>query len=162
MHKVEQDRCLIQFLMGLNEVYIVVRGSILMMNPLPTMAPAFFILIKEEKQRQVKRTNRLHLESISLVAHTHSTDTSRYRNIGANTSNGTFRINYGPTNITYKNGGKNSSETLVPPLEITQQISSLTELACSATIARNLVTLRLNITNYMNSYQILSSPRVGI
>lgn len=30
--KAEQDRRLIQFLMGLNEVYTVVRGSILMMN----------------------------------------------------------------------------------------------------------------------------------
>ncbi|XP_009782235.2 uncharacterized protein [Nicotiana sylvestris] len=38
MHKAKQDRRLIQFLMGLNEVYTVVRGSILMMNPLPTIA----------------------------------------------------------------------------------------------------------------------------
>ncbi|XP_049393321.1 uncharacterized protein LOC125857737 [Solanum stenotomum] len=38
MHKAEQDRRLIQFLMGLNEAFTIVRGSILMMNPLPTMA----------------------------------------------------------------------------------------------------------------------------
>lgn len=38
MHKAEQDRRLIQFLMGLNKVYTIVRGSILMMNPLPTIA----------------------------------------------------------------------------------------------------------------------------
>ncbi|XP_070055229.1 uncharacterized protein [Nicotiana tomentosiformis] len=38
MHKAEQDRILIQFLMGLNEVYAVVRGSILMMYPLPSFA----------------------------------------------------------------------------------------------------------------------------
>ncbi|XP_060190761.1 uncharacterized protein LOC132620054 [Lycium barbarum] len=37
-HKAEQDRKLIQFLMGLNEVYTVARGSILMMTPLPTIA----------------------------------------------------------------------------------------------------------------------------
>ncbi|KAH0731766.1 hypothetical protein KY289_002954 [Solanum tuberosum] len=37
MHKVEQDRRLIQFLMGLNEVYTIIRGSMLMMNPLPSM-----------------------------------------------------------------------------------------------------------------------------
>ncbi|XP_049371623.1 uncharacterized protein LOC125836494 [Solanum verrucosum] len=41
MHKAEQDRRLIQFLMGLNEVYTVVRGNILMMNPLPSMGQAF-------------------------------------------------------------------------------------------------------------------------
>lgn len=38
MHKAEQDRRLIQFLMGLNEVYTAVRGNILMMNPFPSMA----------------------------------------------------------------------------------------------------------------------------
>ncbi|XP_070013349.1 uncharacterized protein [Nicotiana sylvestris] len=37
MYKAEQDRQLIQFLMGLNEVYTIVRGSILMMKPLPSM-----------------------------------------------------------------------------------------------------------------------------
>lgn len=57
MHKAEQDRCLIQFLMGLNEVCTVVRGIILMMNPLPTMAQAFSILIQEEKQREVRPSN---------------------------------------------------------------------------------------------------------
>ncbi|XP_019261518.1 PREDICTED: uncharacterized protein LOC109239405 [Nicotiana attenuata] len=41
MHKAEQDRRLIPFLMGLNEVYTVVRGSMLMMNPLPSIAQAF-------------------------------------------------------------------------------------------------------------------------
>lgn len=46
MHKAEQDRRLIQFLMGLNEEYTVVRGSILMMSPFPTMAQAFSILEK--------------------------------------------------------------------------------------------------------------------
>lgn len=49
MHKAEQDMRLIQFLMGLNEVYTVVRGSILMMNPLPTIAQGFSILIQDEK-----------------------------------------------------------------------------------------------------------------
>ncbi|XP_009769799.1 uncharacterized protein [Nicotiana sylvestris] len=45
MHKTEQDRRLIQFLMGLNEVYTVVRGSILIMNHLSSMAHAFALLI---------------------------------------------------------------------------------------------------------------------
>ncbi|XP_016457635.1 uncharacterized protein LOC107781450 [Nicotiana tabacum] len=49
MHKAEHDRRLIQLLMGLNEVYIVVRDSILMMNLLPSIAQAFSILIQEEK-----------------------------------------------------------------------------------------------------------------
>ncbi|XP_075107148.1 uncharacterized protein LOC142180119 [Nicotiana tabacum] len=57
MHKGEHDKRLIQFLIGLNEVYTVVRGSILMMNPLPSIAHAFSILIQEEKQREVKSHN---------------------------------------------------------------------------------------------------------
>lgn len=38
MHKAEMDQKLIQFMMGLSEVYTLVRGSILMMNPLPSIA----------------------------------------------------------------------------------------------------------------------------
>ncbi|XP_019231603.1 PREDICTED: uncharacterized protein LOC109212417 [Nicotiana attenuata] len=90
MHKAEQDRRLIQFLMGLNEEYTVVRGSILMMNPLPTIAQAFFLLIQEERQREIKLHNYLALESSALNVNT-----------GRTTS---FRTNYSP-NITqnYRN-----------------------------------------------------------
>lgn len=49
MHKAEYDRKLIQFLRGLKEVYIVVRGSILMTNSLPSMVQAFTILVQKEK-----------------------------------------------------------------------------------------------------------------
>ncbi|KAH0683951.1 hypothetical protein KY290_022586 [Solanum tuberosum] len=69
IHKAEQDRRLIQFLMGLNEVYTVVRGSILIMNPLPTIAQGFSILIQEEKHREVKPRSHLTMEGTSLNAH---------------------------------------------------------------------------------------------
>ncbi|XP_016473718.1 uncharacterized protein LOC107795567 [Nicotiana tabacum] len=48
-YKTEQDRQLIQFLMGLNETYTVIRGSILVMNLLPTLAQAFSFLIQDKK-----------------------------------------------------------------------------------------------------------------
>ncbi|XP_015168768.1 uncharacterized protein [Solanum tuberosum] len=51
MHKAEQDRRLIQFLMGLNEVYTVVRGNILMMNPLPSMGQALTINLGGKTKR---------------------------------------------------------------------------------------------------------------
>lgn len=51
MHQAEQDRRLIQFLMGLNEEYSVVRGNILAMNPLPSVAQAFSLLTKEDEQK---------------------------------------------------------------------------------------------------------------
>ena len=68
MHKVEQDRRLIQFLMGLNEVYTTIRGNILMMNPMPSMAQDFALLIQEEKQREFKTNNQSFAETSSLVA----------------------------------------------------------------------------------------------
>nr|XP_009795711.1 PREDICTED: uncharacterized protein LOC104242367 [Nicotiana sylvestris]XP_016456405.1 PREDICTED: uncharacterized protein LOC107780388 [Nicotiana tabacum] len=49
IYKAEQGRRLIQFLMGLNETYTVIRGSILMMNPLPNLDQVFSLLIQDEK-----------------------------------------------------------------------------------------------------------------
>lgn len=66
MHNTEQDRRLIQFLMWLNDVYTVVRGSIFMMNPLPNMAQAFALLIQEEKQREFRPRNQLNIDSTTL------------------------------------------------------------------------------------------------
>ncbi|XP_070045949.1 uncharacterized protein LOC142164094 [Nicotiana tabacum] len=70
MHKAEQDRRLIQFLMGLNEVYTVVRGSVLLMNTLPSLDQAFSLLIQEEKQREIKPNNQLIFESALLNVNT--------------------------------------------------------------------------------------------
>ncbi|XP_019223764.1 PREDICTED: uncharacterized protein LOC109205502 [Nicotiana attenuata] len=70
LHKTEQDRRLIQFLTGLNEVYTIVRGSILMMNPLPTLAQAFSLLIQDEKQREIKPNNQMLFVSASLNVNT--------------------------------------------------------------------------------------------
>ncbi|KAH0636003.1 hypothetical protein KY285_035704 [Solanum tuberosum] len=66
-HKAEQDRRLIQFLMGLNEVYTIIRGSMLMMNPLPSMGQAFALLVQEEKQREFKPNNHSFAESSSSM-----------------------------------------------------------------------------------------------
>ncbi|XP_070056584.1 uncharacterized protein [Nicotiana tomentosiformis] len=91
MHKADQDRRLIQFLMGLNETYTVVRGSILMMNPLPSIAQAFSLLIQEERQREIKPNNHLALESSALSASTNRP--------------GSFKTNYSPSN-NYNNRNK--------------------------------------------------------
>ncbi|KAH0716167.1 hypothetical protein KY285_007248 [Solanum tuberosum] len=68
MYKAEQDRRLIHFLMGLNEVYTAVRGNTLMMVVLPTMAHVFAILCQEEKQREMKPHNSTVLDPTSLIA----------------------------------------------------------------------------------------------
>ncbi|KAH0722716.1 hypothetical protein KY290_005368 [Solanum tuberosum] len=70
MHKAEQDRKLIQFLMGLNEVYTIVR-------------------VQEEKQREVKSSTRMSLASTSLSASSGASMSPT-----ANSGRGNFRTNY--------------------------------------------------------------------
>ncbi|KAH0671522.1 hypothetical protein KY289_026015 [Solanum tuberosum] len=80
--------------MGLNEMYTAVRGNILMMNTLPSMAQAFAILSQGEKQREVKPYNHTALDSTSLNAY------------GQNPSRG-FKTNYSPS----RGGGTSSGNT---------------------------------------------------
>nr|XP_016451307.1 PREDICTED: uncharacterized protein LOC107776009 [Nicotiana tabacum] len=99
MHKAEQDIRLIRLLMGLNEVYTVVRGSILMMNLLPSVAQAFSILIQEEKQREVRPSNHLMMETASmnvsgLASPAFRTNYAQQRNtIGNNSYRGSYPSN---------------------------------------------------------------------
>ena len=110
MYKAEQDRRLIHFLMGLNEMYTAVRGNILMMSNLPTMAQAFAILSQEERQREMKPVNHMVLESTSLNASVSSqnnaTNTSSYR---GSTSRGNG--NYNNTAYNNNNTVRGSSST---------------------------------------------------
>ncbi|XP_049371533.1 uncharacterized protein LOC125836406 [Solanum verrucosum] len=92
--KAEQDRSLIHFLMGLNKMYTAVRGNILMMNTLPSMAQAFAILSQEEKQGEVKPHNHTTLDSTSLNAY-------------GQTPNRGFRTNYSSS----RGGGTSSGNT---------------------------------------------------
>ncbi|GJU30623.1 cysteine-rich receptor-like protein kinase 8 [Tanacetum coccineum] len=48
----DQRKRLIQFLMGLDECYANVRGQILLMNPMPSVAKAYNMIKQEEKQRK--------------------------------------------------------------------------------------------------------------
>lgn len=96
MHKAEQDRRLIQFLMGLNEVYTVIRGNILMMNPLPSMAQAFSLLIHEEKQREFRPASRMPMDSTSLNVNS------------VNTGRGSTGRSY-RTNFPNSNSGNNNN-----------------------------------------------------
>ncbi|XP_049347852.1 uncharacterized protein LOC125812395 [Solanum verrucosum] len=105
MYKVEQDTRLIHFLMGLNEVYTAMRGNILMMDVLPTMAQAFAILCQEEKQREMKPHNSTALDSTSLVAYssTHTrkgfkTNYNSNRGSTSNSGNSNFRASSSSVN----------------------------------------------------------------
>ncbi|VFQ68379.1 unnamed protein product [Cuscuta campestris] len=66
MVKHEQDQKLIQFLMGLNSEYNTIRGNILVMRPLPSVAVAYGMLIQEEKQREIQAASPLMPEHTSM------------------------------------------------------------------------------------------------
>ena len=66
LHNYTEEQRLIQFLMGLNNSYIAVRGNILMMSPFPSISQAYSLLIQEERQRQVKAETHFLGENTSL------------------------------------------------------------------------------------------------
>lgn len=102
-HKAEQDRRLIQFLMGLNDMYTVICGSILMMNSLPTMAQAFSLLVQDEHQREIKPSSNFNVESTALHAGSIRPSSSA-GNIRPSSSAGnirpssSYKTNYAPNN----------------------------------------------------------------
>jgi hypothetical protein len=53
----EEKEKVMQFLMGLNEPYSQVRGSILMMNPLPDTRRAHGLILQQERQMEVATRN---------------------------------------------------------------------------------------------------------
>jgi len=77
--KYTQEQNMIHFLMGLNDSYTSVRGSLLMMDPLPSLGQTYSLLIQEERQRQVKNSGHFLSDSASSF------------------NAGTQRISYQPT-----------------------------------------------------------------
>lgn len=64
--KHEQDQRLMQFLMGLNADYKTIRGNLLMLTPLPSIAQAYSIQLQEEKQREVVASTDFAQDSASF------------------------------------------------------------------------------------------------
>ncbi|XP_073063739.1 uncharacterized protein [Primulina eburnea] len=54
MNYQNQD-CVLEFLMGLNDSYAQIRAQILMMDPLPVMSKIFSLVIQEERQRSIHK-----------------------------------------------------------------------------------------------------------
>ncbi|XP_070055240.1 uncharacterized protein [Nicotiana tomentosiformis] len=63
-----EDQRLIQFLMGLNDIYAQARGNILMINPLPSMDVACSLLLQDKNQREVYANAHFNSQSISFMA----------------------------------------------------------------------------------------------
>ncbi|XP_074306374.1 uncharacterized protein LOC141641618 [Silene latifolia] len=54
--KFQEYKKAVEFLMGLNNTYAVVRGTILMQNPLPKIAVIYNNLLQEERQREIDKS----------------------------------------------------------------------------------------------------------
>ena len=66
VHKIFQEQEVMQFLVGLNEAYKVVRGNILMMKPFPDMNEVYNLLLQEENQRGSHSSTQLSPESAAM------------------------------------------------------------------------------------------------
>ncbi|KAH0758188.1 hypothetical protein KY290_021681 [Solanum tuberosum] len=108
--KAEQDKRLIHFLMGLNEMYNAIRCNILMINTLPSMAQSFAILSQDEKQREVKPYNHTDLDSTSLnvFASTHNNVEVKGRRSG-HTRERCYKLHGYPPNSKFSKGKSSNS-----------------------------------------------------
>ncbi|XP_074298019.1 uncharacterized protein LOC141628820 [Silene latifolia] len=66
--KFQEDQRIVQFLMGLNDSYGVVRGTILMQNPLPKISFIYNNLLQEEGQRDIHNNGQIQFDSAALYA----------------------------------------------------------------------------------------------
>ncbi|XP_055814295.1 uncharacterized protein LOC129883710 [Solanum dulcamara] len=78
--KSKQDERLIQFLMGLNDVYAAVRSNIFMMSPLPNVNHAYSLLIQDEKQREAYVNPNFPGDTSSFLATHQNFSGQRYKN----------------------------------------------------------------------------------
>lgn len=63
-----KDQRVIQFLMGLNDSYAMIRGFILMRSPLLTVSKVCSLLLREESQMEIHFTGQFLVASASLNA----------------------------------------------------------------------------------------------
>ncbi|KAL9240959.1 hypothetical protein vseg_015123 [Gypsophila vaccaria] len=84
--KFQEDQRVVQFLMGLNDGYSVIRGTILIQNPLPKMSTVYNNLIQEERQREIHHSVQFQVDSASLYAKNvrHVQQNANYQQANAN------------------------------------------------------------------------------
>ncbi|KAK9675775.1 hypothetical protein RND81_11G030400 [Saponaria officinalis] len=66
--KFQQNQKVVQFLMGLNDSFCVMRGAILMQNPLPSISVVYNNLLQEERQREIQNASTFQTNSASFYA----------------------------------------------------------------------------------------------
>ncbi|KAK9713864.1 hypothetical protein RND81_06G055800 [Saponaria officinalis] len=68
--KIVEDQKIVQFLLGLNDSYTVIRGTILMQSPLPKISTIYNNLLQEERQRIIHHSAQFQADSASFYAKT--------------------------------------------------------------------------------------------
>ncbi|XP_074358952.1 uncharacterized protein LOC141698200 isoform X2 [Apium graveolens] len=71
LSKFQQDQRMIQFLMGLNDSFTVIRGSILMKSPLPSLGQVYSLLLQEETQREIHVNTHFQADSAPLAVNSY-------------------------------------------------------------------------------------------
>ena len=66
--KLIERKQLLQFLMGLNESYQLVRSNILVLNPLPSVSQASSMVLQEEQQRELRSFNSQQSKMVEFSA----------------------------------------------------------------------------------------------
>jgi len=59
---------LLQFLVGPNEQYKIIRGNLIMMKPLPTLNQAYNVILQEKKQRGLNSVSQIMNQSLAFNA----------------------------------------------------------------------------------------------
>ncbi|GKD74559.1 ribonuclease H-like domain-containing protein [Tanacetum coccineum] len=110
--KHQQLMKLMQFLMGLDDVYQPIRSSLLTQPELPDVKDAFVIVCREESQRGLGSTSRVQKPQVSsFVARTvdnNQRGQNRNNNSFNNNNNGTNRTQY--NNFNNNNNGTNITQ----------------------------------------------------
>lgn len=80
MSDFKQSQRVIQFLMGLNDTYDVIRGSIIMSSPLPSIGQFYNLLLQEENQREIHSTGHFMSDATSMNVNVSRLTNHSYRN----------------------------------------------------------------------------------
>ncbi|XP_074375255.1 uncharacterized protein LOC141717027 [Apium graveolens] len=100
LSKFQQDQRVIQFMMGLNDTCSIMRGSILMRSPLPTVSQAYSLILQEESQREIHSRRHFSADSTSLNASTykhqqsHQSGVSFHKKFAGDSRKVTLQCNY--------------------------------------------------------------------
>ncbi|XP_070008498.1 uncharacterized protein [Nicotiana sylvestris] len=98
-----ENQKLIQFQMGLNELYGNARGNIIMMEPLPDVSKAYSLIIQDKKQRGIHNVPVFQFDAASFSAGSSVNPNGTKYTTGPSNSNP--RYNFSTTNQTHMYNG---------------------------------------------------------